>query len=60
MGLYELILKHITLAGVLTILGILLKQHKVWVRLTDQMDSLWKDFCIKHDIQFKSLRNGNN
>lgn len=57
-SVYDWVLKHITLAGVILIGSLLAKDHKIWVRMTDQVDSMWKEFCDKHSIQYKSLRNG--
>ena len=48
----------ITLAGIVCIIGILLKQHKVWIRLKDRMNSLWRKHCKEIGEEYVPLENG--
>ena len=34
--------------SVLTILGLLLHQHKVWIRVKDRMNAVWRDYLERH------------
>ncbi len=42
----------------LLILGIVLKQHKIWTRVKDRLDNLWADYCKAHNINYKPIENG--
>jgi hypothetical protein len=35
----------ISVAGIIAIIGILLNQHKVWVRMKDYVNTLWYERC---------------
>jgi len=55
-----LTLHGVTTGGVLLLLGIALKQHKVWVRMKDRMNSLWRSYCKEHDEHYVPLENGHS
>jgi hypothetical protein len=40
------------------ILGILLRQHKIWTRVKDRLDELWAEYCKSKGIRFKPIENG--
>ena len=44
----------------LLILGILLKQHKVWIRIKDRVNTLWAKHCQETGDNFVPLENGNH
>jgi len=48
----------LTLAGIVTILGFLLKQHGVFVRAKDRLNSLWREYCDAHGTPYEPLENG--
>ena len=50
----------VTAGGILAILAILLKQHKVWVRMKDRMNSMWRAYCKEHDQDYVPLENGHS
>lgn len=54
-----LTLHGLTLAGIVFIGGMLLKQHKVWIRMKDRVNDLWSDRCHAKGERFVSLENGN-
>jgi hypothetical protein len=58
-NLSDVIFESITTGGVLIILGFIFKYHKIWIRLLDRVDYVYKQFCRDHNIPFKGLRNGN-
>jgi len=45
-------------AGVFTLIGFALKQHKIFVRIKERLDHVWSDYCHKHKIRFVPLENG--
>lgn len=47
-----------TLGGIVTILGVLLKQHKVWTRMKDRCNTLWAKHCMETKELFIPLDNG--
>jgi len=50
----------ITTGGVVLILGIMLKQHKIWTRMKDRLNILWRKHCKDTGDYFEPLENGNN
>lgn len=48
----------LTTVGVFSILGVVLKQHKIWVRLKDRVNTLWSDRCEKKNELYVPLENG--
>jgi hypothetical protein len=60
LSLYDEIIRHLDLAGVVTILIIIAKEYKVHIRLRDRMDQLWSDYCIKHNIKYNKITNGHD
>jgi uncharacterized membrane protein len=48
----------VTMGGVLTLVGFALKQHKVFIRIKDRVNSMWWDHCTKHAIKYEPLENG--
>lgn len=53
----------LTLHGVqlgisVAVLGILLNQHKVWIRVKDRVNTLWQDYCDHKKVPFIPLDNG--
>lgn len=48
----------LTLGMVATILGFTLKQHKVWVRLKDRVNTLWSDRCTQTGDRYFPLEDG--
>jgi hypothetical protein len=48
----------ITLAGIIGIFCLLLSEHKVWVRMKDRLNQLWKDRCVVHGDDYVPLENG--
>jgi hypothetical protein len=57
-GPLTLSLHGLTLGGIVMILGMLLKQHKVWVRLKDRVNTLWRKHCKETGDDFVPLENG--
>jgi hypothetical protein len=57
-GPITLTIHGLTLSGIVVILGVLLKQHKVWVRLKDRVNSLWRKHCLDSGEYFEPLENG--
>lgn len=47
-----------TLVGIFGVLGILLNQHKVWIRMKDRLNTLWKEHCKQTGEDFVRLDNG--
>ena len=47
-----------TLGGVVTLLGFAMRQHKVWIRMTDYVNTLWSDRCKERGDRFVSVENG--
>ena len=52
---FTLTLHGLTFGCVLTILFLMLNQHKIWVRMKDRINSLWKEYCTAHEIDFTRL-----
>lgn len=48
----------LTLGGIVLILGLLLKQHKVWIRMKDRVNSMWRKHCHDNNEYFEPLENG--
>jgi hypothetical protein len=53
----------LTLSGVqigltLAVLGVVLREHKVWVRLKDRVNTLWQRHCATTGDAFIPLENG--
>ena len=43
----------------ISILGLLLKQHKIYIRIVDAVNMMYKDFCTAHGLAYRSVdRNG--
>lgn len=49
-----------TFAGIATILGLLLREHKVWIRMKDRVNQLWRDRCHAKNDDYVPLENGNH
>jgi hypothetical protein len=55
------VLHGVTTAGIVLILtfqAMILREHKVWVRLKDWVNDLRREYCVKHGIPFVPLENG--
>lgn len=52
---FTLTLHGLTFGFIAAILGLLLQQNKVWTRMKDRVNSLWKEYCDEKDIPFVSL-----
>lgn len=50
----------LTFGGTVLILGILLNQHKVWVRMKDRLNTLWKKHCQQTGDDYVPLENGSH
>lgn len=48
----------VSLAASVAMLGLLLNQHKIWVRMKDRLDELWRRHCKVTGDDFKPLENG--
>ena len=48
----------LTFGMVTTLVGFALKEHKVWVRLKDRMNTLWAQHCEKTGDKYIPLENG--
>lgn len=48
----------LTLTGVCTIIGMLVHQHKVWVRMKDRINTLWYHHCVTKSEPYVPLDNG--
>lgn len=48
----------VTLGAVLLILGLMFKQHSVWVRMKDRLNTLWRKHCIEKGDEYVPLDNG--
>lgn len=48
----------VQLVATCTVLGVVLKQHKVWIRLKDRMNTLWRKHCEKTGDPYVPLDNG--
>lgn len=48
-------LHGLTFAGVVTILAILLRQHRTWVRVKDRINQLWFRHCDDTGDRFTPL-----
>ena len=48
------------MSGVLTILGVVLKQHKVFVRMKDRLNTLWFHHCEEKKEPYIPLENGSH
>jgi len=44
--------------GIIFIAGILLREHKVWIRIKDRINQLWKDRCDERGDNYVPLENG--
>ncbi len=51
-------LQGVTLAGVLAVLAVVLRQHKVWIRMKDRVNTLWRRHCQTTGDDFVPLENG--
>ena len=49
----------LTLGGIVLIVGLSLKQHRVWIRLKDRVNQLWYDRCHEKGDKYEPLENGN-
>lgn len=49
-----------TLLSTMAILGLLLNQHKVWIRLKDRVNTMWRHHCAKTGDPYESLDNGSH
>jgi hypothetical protein len=47
-------------AGTFAILTILVKQHTIWVRLKDRLNTLWRKHCRETGQDYVPLDNGRN
>jgi len=45
----------LTLGGICAILLLLFNQHKIWVRMKDRVNELWREYCERHETVFISL-----
>lgn len=45
-------------AQLLLLGGFLLHQNKIWVRVKDRINMLYKEYCYRHHIPYVSLDNG--
>jgi hypothetical protein len=50
--IYDEIIRHVTVIGVLTTAGLLLREFKIHNRIKDYVNSLWKEYCDKHGIVY--------
>lgn len=57
-GALSLTFHGVSLAASLAVLGIILKQHKVWVRMKDRVNQLWYSHCKTTGDKYESLENG--
>lgn len=54
----DTVLHSLTLTGVFAVLTILLREHKVWVRMKDRINTLWHRHCKETGDAFVPLDNG--
>lgn len=47
-----------TLVGIIGLLGVALKQHTVWVRMKDRINTLWQRHCVKTSQQYEPVEGG--
>lgn len=50
-----LTLHGVTLAATLAVLGVVLAQHRVWTRMKDRINDMWKEYCDSKKIRFTTL-----
>lgn len=50
----------LTIGLLVFITGLLLKEHKVWVRLKDRANTLWHDRCREKGDDYVPLENGSH
>jgi len=55
---FTLTIHSLQLAVSVSILGLVLTQHKIWIRLKDRMNTLWSDRCKKTGDRYVPLENG--
>lgn len=48
----------LTLGGIVLILGLLFKQHKIWTRMKDRLNQLWFHHCVKSGDKYEPIENG--
>jgi hypothetical protein len=53
-----LIEHHATFAGMIFVITLLLRQHKVWTRVKDRLNTLWHDRCRAKGDDYVPLENG--
>lgn len=49
---------YVSAGGVITIIGIMLREHKVFVRMKDRLNTLWHDRCKVKGDDYVPLENG--
>lgn len=50
----------LTLVGIFGIGGMLLREHKVFVRMKDRLNTLWYHHCVEKKEPYVSLDNGHS
>ena len=50
-----LTLHGLTFGGIVAILFFILQQNKIWTRMKDRVNSLWREYCHEKKIDFVSL-----
>lgn len=48
----------VSLGTSIVMLGLLLNQHKVWVRMKDRLNQLWRRHCNANGDEYTPLENG--
>jgi hypothetical protein len=48
----------VQLTATMSVLGVLLHQHKIWTRLKDRVNTLWEKHCQKTGDKYVPLENG--
>lgn len=51
---------HLNLGTSLVILGFLVTQHKIWVRMKDRLNQLWRRHCQTTGDEYTPLENGHH
>jgi hypothetical protein len=55
---YTAIEHHVNLVAVLTILGFLAREHKVYGRMKERMNELWFNYCGERQKLYSPVENG--
>jgi hypothetical protein len=59
-GPITLTLHGLTFGGIVMILAVSLRQHKIWTRMKDRLNTLWYHHCEAKGEPFVPLDNGNH